>query len=79
MSPQIHSSRAQAEQRIKAARRQGEQRAALHPNLPAPDAPSVDRGWQLGFLLRFTLHVAFYGWVAWLVLGKPESPIRWLQ
>ncbi len=37
------------------------------------------RPWQVGFMLRFALHFAFYGWVAWWLLGKPEIPIRWLQ
>ncbi len=37
------------------------------------------RPWQVGFMLRFVLHLVFYGWVAFWLLGQPEIPIRWLQ
>lgn len=54
-------------------------RAAVKRDVPEPDAARSDGSWQVSFLLRVVLHLAFYGWVAWFLLGKPEIPIKWLQ
>lgn len=56
-----------------------ERRAALERRSSEPEAGRLDRPWQASFLLRLTLHVAFYGWVLWWLAGMPQIPIRWLQ
>lgn len=56
-----------------------ERRAALARKLPDPEAAPHDGPWQLGFLLRFTLQLAFWSWLLWWLAGQPEIPIKWLQ
>ena len=54
-------------------------RAAINPDPPDPDAARTDGPWQLRFILRFTLQMAFWSWIVWWLLGSPKIPIKWLQ
>ena len=55
-----------------------ERRAALD-RTPEPEAAPHDGPWQLGFLLRFTIQLAFWSWLLWWLAGSPTIPIKWLQ
>ena len=68
-------------QNLDAQRREqsAERRSEMHRKLPAAEAGRSDGPWQLRFLLRFTLQLAFWGWIAWWLVGMPQIPIKWLQ
>lgn len=54
-------------------------REAIRHQLPDPEAMPSDGRWQLSFLVRFIIQLAFWSWLIWWLAGMPQIPIRWLQ
>lgn len=64
-----------AQRREQAAQRRSE----MQRKLPPPEEGRSDGRWQLRFLLRFTLQLAFWCWLVFWLLDSPQIPIKWLH